>query len=364
MKLLVLAENYSTKEKVSLAYIHTRNLEYVKQGIELDVISFSSTTQYTLDGINIYSLKQFCEKKDVSDYDLVVSHAPNIRHHCKFINEHYDKIKKIVFFFHGHEVLYTKEAYPKPYDYVKNENRFKSVIKDIYDVFKMIYLTKFFNKTIEKAEFIFVSEWMYQQFKKNIKLDEAKYKEKSHIIYNGLGEVFSLNNYDRDCEKKYDFITIRNMLDGSKYCIDVVNNLAKKNPNMKFLVVGKGKFFEYNEAPSNLTYELKNLNHAEIIEYLNASRCALMPTRTDAQGVMMCEMAVFGIPVITSDIYVCKMVLGDVENVDFINNNNTDVNLKEKLVNLVNKKYSKSDKFSYNNTILKEIKVFDSLINK
>ena len=58
MKLLVLAENYSTKEKVSLAYIHTRNLEYVKQGIELDVISFSSTTQYTLDGINIYSLNQ------------------------------------------------------------------------------------------------------------------------------------------------------------------------------------------------------------------------------------------------------------------------------------------------------------------
>ena len=33
-----------------------------------------------------------------------------------------------------------------------------------------------------------------------------------------------------------------------------------------------------------------------------------MPTRADAQGVMACEMATFGIPLITSNIDVCKEV--------------------------------------------------------
>jgi len=363
MKVLVLAEQYSTKDKVSQGFIHTRNVEYVKNGIELDVISFSSKeNNYVLDGINVYSLNGFYDKKNVEEYDLVISHAPNVRNHCRFINNNYSKIKKIVFFFHGHEVLYSKEIYPKPYDYVKKEKKLKEMIRDLYDIYKIQYITKFFKKTLEKSYYVFVSEWMYDQFKKNIKIEENLYKNKSSIIYNALGEIFIKESYDVDKKKDYDFITIRNMLDGSKYCIDVVNELAKNNPDLKFLVVGKGEFFEHYEAPENLSYELRNLNHKEIIEYLNRANCALMPTRADAQGVMMCEMATFGIPVITSDIYVCKLVLGDLDNVDFINNNDTQVDLRLKLNKLKSKFSKKSDKFSYNNTIMKEINLFSNIV--
>ena len=62
------------------------------------------------------------------------------------------------------------------------------------------------------------------------------------------------------------------------------------------------------------------MNHDEIVEMLNLSRYALMPTRTDAQGLMMCEMAAFGIPVITSDIPVCHEVFDGFKNVFFISN--------------------------------------------
>lgn len=367
MKILVLAENYSTKDRVMLGYIHTRNIEYVKKGINLDVISFSSKIDnYVLDGINVYSLRKFNEIKNVGDYDIVISHAPNLKHHCKFLNKNYSKIKKIIFFFHGHEVLYIKEIYPKPYDYVKRniKAKFKMRISNLYDVFKIRYLSCFFKKYIDKSNYIFVSEWMYDQFRKNIKINESEYKSKSHIIYNVLGEVFLNNSYDKKAKKEYDFITIRNMLDGSKYCIDVVNRLAKENPNFEFLVIGKGDFFKHNEAPKNLKYELKNLNHKEIIKYLNNARCALMPTRADAQGVMMCEMATFGIPVITSDIFVCQKVLGDLPNVELINNDDNKINLTKILSKLENKKYEKNNKFSYENTILKEIKVFESLLEK
>ena len=33
-----------------------------------------------------------------------------------------------------------------------------------------------------------------------------------------------------DIPKKYDYITIRGNLDGSKYGVDIVNNIAKANP--------------------------------------------------------------------------------------------------------------------------------------
>ncbi len=120
--------------------------------------------------------------------------------------------------------------------------------------------------------------------------------------------------------------------------------------------MGKGKFFEHYEKAPNLDVELKNLTHNEIVQYLNNAKYALMPTKADAQGVMMCEMATFGIPVITSDIYVCKAVLGDLENVRFINNNLKDTNLSKIIENLEPSK-QKPDKFSYDNTISKEIEL-------
>lgn len=364
MKVLVLAEKYSTESQVSQGFIHTRNCEYIKNGISVDVISFAyEGEKYILDGISVYSLKCFKESNKIEDYDIVISHAPNIRHHCKFINDNYKSIKRIIFFFHGHEVLYSKEIYPNPYSFVKKENRIKEMVRDLYDIYKLHYISCFFKSKLDKSTYIFVSEWMYDQFKKNIKIDENLYKNKSYIIYNALGETFIDNSYDTKCEKEYDFITIRNMLDGSKYCIDVVNKLAINNPELKFMVIGKGEFFNYNKAPKNLTYKLENLNHQEIINYLNKARCALMPTRADAQGVMMCEMATFGIPVITSDIPVCKMVLGDVENVSFINNDKPDVDLKL-LLKQNNNSIKKHDKFSYTNTILKEIEIIRECVKK
>ena len=50
--------------------------------------------------------------------------------------------------------------------------------------------------------------------------------------------------------------------------------------------------------------------------------------RADAQGVMACEMATFGIPLITSNIDVCKEVFEGFENVAFIDNNDENTDIK------------------------------------
>ena len=121
-------------------------------------------------------------------------------------------------------------------------------------------------------------------FIKFVGLDPEIISNRKHIIYNCIGEQFERNNYKVEKQKEYDFITIRNNLDGSKYGIDIVTRIAKNNPQYKFCVVGKGDFYKFNKKPQNIEWIDKHLSHEEIIDFLNKSKCALLPTRADAQG--------------------------------------------------------------------------------
>ena len=86
-----------------------------------------------------------------------------------------------------------------------------------------------------------------------------------------------------------------------------------------------------------------------MIDLLNKSRCALMPTRTDAQGVMACEMATFGIPLVTTDLPVCHEVFDTFVNVQYIANNRK-INCKD-LLNKVNFIFKKNCEYFIENTI-------------
>jgi len=150
-------------------------------------------------------------------------------------------------------------------------------------------------------------------------------------------------------------------MDNSCYAIDIVNELAKNNPEYRFLIIGKGKYFEHNNKASNITLIDKVLKHNEIIEFLNQSKCALMPTRRDTQGLMACEIATFGIPLITSNIPICHEIFDSFQNVTFIDNNDIDKNDLKKLYESISGKKGKNDKYFYKNTCSKEIELFNKV---
>jgi glycosyltransferase involved in cell wall biosynthesis len=90
-----------------------------------------------------------------------------------------------------------------------------------------------------------------------------------------------------------------------------------------------------------------------------------MPTRTDAQGVMMCEMATFGMPVITSDMDVCHEVLGEFDNVRFIQPDNSQADIVALLNELEEGlPYAKNNKYFNNNTSGKELELILSIGKK
>lgn len=360
MKVLVLTQAYPTPDgDVSLAYVRTRNVFYKSQGAYVDIINFNTKTEYRMDDLNVYPLKWF-HKEYSSFYDLLICHAPNLRSHYKFLKKYGNLFPKKVFFFHGHEVLKKNKVYSKPYYYVK-KNAFQNILRDIYDDIKLTMWKKYFKNNHTSCHLIFVSNWMRDEFYKWVKISPSVLKGHEHITYNSVGEVFEKNNFLLETPKKYDFVTIRSVLDGSKYAVDIVNNLALNNPNYKFLLIGKGEFFNYYKKAPNLIWIDKRINHQEMLKYLNESSCALMPTRTDAQGVMMCEMAAFGIPVITSDIPVCHEVFDNLETVRFIDNKNEGKESIASIYESIRGLSKKHTRYYFTKVTMEEFKILRSI---
>ena len=366
MKILVTDACYASSDKTfSVFFVRGRNVYYKQRGIDVTVLDFSAEEDTLIDDIPIISLESY--KKDYANrkFDILICHAPNIRNHYLFLKKFGNKFKNIVFFFHGHEVLRVSKVYPKPYSYIKDSSWYKKMLRDIYDIFKLNIWRNYFKKVVKKSYFVFVSNWMYEEFLRWVRIDEKLIEPKTKITYNTVGEIFEKESYNYKTPKEFDFITIRGNLDGSKYCVDIIIDIARSFPQYKFCIIGKGNFFIFHSIPENVTWINMHLNHREVTSYLDRSTCALMPTRTDSQGLMACEMATYGIPLITSDISVCHEIFEEFNNVEYINNNNYLTRFKEKYSKLVeNIPYNKQDKYFSENACEKEVQLFEYIISK
>lgn len=353
MKALVLARNYpELNGSRQLYYVHSRNINYVKAGMNVTVINFGIKKGYYIDGIRVISLSEFTKEEE--SYDILILHAANLKHHYRFLLLYGNKFKKKMFVYHGHEILHYYDYYPKPYDYVSKFYGTKRVLRNLYDDVKLIVWNKYIKKHANDIRLIFVSEWLYKVFLNETRLQESDLCNNAVIIPNSIGMFFEENNYSPS-NIKYDYISIRGMLDGSKYCADIVTELAEKYPDKKFCLIGRGEFFKHYRKPDNLDWIDKVLTHEEVAQYVNSSKVALMPTKQDTHGLMACELAAFGIPVITSDIPICREVFSDCPTAYFIDNNNPVLDEIDKYTNCAVDTGYRWNRFYSQNTIQKEI---------
>lgn len=365
MNILVLAQYYPMPGiSAGAMYIHMRNKYYTAQGANVTVLNFQAKECVVYDGIRIITRDSFANMKNKNKFDILVLHAANLKNHYRFLKKYGNLFAHYVFVFHGHEVLRLRTAYPPKYLWKPQSNLVRVMARDVYDSIKLHIWKKFFedSSNVKKSQLIFVSQWMQNEFLKNTGVNADGLRDRMHIIYNSVGKAFEQNVYMGE-KFQYDFVTIRRNIDGEKYCVDVVNSLAKANPQYRFLVVGRGELFQHIEKADNLTWQDKNLFHNEMFDILNQCRFALMPTKTDAQGLMMCEMATFGIPVITSDIPVCHEVLDDFDNVEFVSNTGMDdlTPLVEKL-EMLSKKNIRNEKFFEENTSGEEYRLLKKIV--
>lgn len=362
MRILELCANYpGPNEKAALSYVKARNHTYREHGInDITILNFSlEKGSYVEDGFNVISLTDYREKYANEKFDILICHAPNLRNHYTFLKNYQKRFDKVVFFFHGHEVLDINKEYPKPYPYL-GSRKIKMLINRIYDPIKFKIWKSYFTKQKNNVTLIFVSKWIENKFQEYLKLSLDNIKANHVIIHNNISRRFELEDYHPETEKKYDFITIRSNLDDPKYAVDVVNELAKANPQYRFLLIGRGEFFMHYKKATNIEQIEQYLTPDEIVNLLNQSKCALMPTKNDTQGIMACEMATLGMPTITSDIEVCRLVFEGFTNVAFISNNDKSIDL-EPIVNRLKPAVEKNKKYFAQNTICEEIKLIRNL---
>lgn len=353
MKILVLCEQYASLAEVyKMAWAHSRNTEYAKKGHQVHVLNFNAHTPYHYDGVEV--LTKDAIGYDLTDYDIVISHAPNIKNHFFFLLR--VKLKKIIFFFHGHEVLYTEIDYPEAYKFKRKDFFFRSV-KSIYDFIKIKLIKLLIHSLLkEKSHLIFVSTWMRLQYEKNINIKLAK--SSYSVIANPVWHDFVDRNYIAPKHSdKIKVLTLRK-LDNSKYAMDLVLEVAKNNLDVDFYVYGNGDFFKHFSKPDNVFHEAKLIHQSDLADFFNGFDIALLPTRYDSQGVLACEMATYGMPLITSDIDVAKEMLNNFENVIFMNNCCPESIRVTDIYHSFTSPVDKKLKFSPSATVARELKVF------
>ena len=357
-KILVTCVDYPNGHNRALQYVHVRNKGYAEAGMHVEVLNFSAKQDYEHEGICVYSyatIKKNIEK--FRDY-ILVCHAPNIRNHYRFIKKYQNVFIDIVFFFHGHEIVEQLKVYPKPYEF-KKLSAVKKLMISTYDKLKIKVWKWYFHKKNTTSKLVFVSNSLLREFRNNMKFQQNDLLNRAIVINNSVGCVFEQYEYDWSYPKRYDFITIRSDIDSSVYCVDLICRIAEKNKNKSFLLIGKGNYFEYNQCPCNLVHINTSLPQNKLIEYINSSKVALMPTRRDSQGVMVCELATFGIEVVTSDLGVCHEMFDDFDNVTML----SEIDIEKEIMGYssLNERKNSNFRFYRCNTILKEIKLLERL---
>lgn len=309
-------ESYPTvRNPYAQMWAHTRNAAYVAMGHTVDVFVFSGQQPYRFQGVSVYPVKHIANRNRLEQYDVIVVHQPNLRDHLRFLIARRRKTP-VVYFFHGHEALISDLDYPPPYPYMPAK-RLPTLVRRLYDRLKVRILRRWFESNYAvKSGIVFVSNWMKNKFIERVGIDPEG-RLPVEIIPNPVNPVFIERSYNWSSEKERDFICLR-QLDQPKHSVDKVVELAEANPHLTFTIYGKGRYFLYNKKPSNVEWIDRYLLPEEMPDVFDRHRCAVMPTRVDSQGVMMCEMATYGIPVITTDLDVCRDALGGFRNVMFL----------------------------------------------
>ena len=112
--------------------------------------------------------------------------------------------------------------------------------------------------------------------------------------------------------------------------------------------------------PENLTIIQQFFRAEDIVNLLDKYKAGILFTRWDSQGILACEFAAYGIPLITSDLPICHEMLKDYPNVAFVSNNlDFDLNtiLKE-----IPQATEKNIRFTYEETAQQELNLIYDIL--
>lgn len=304
--ILIVTPSYPTEEnKYFGGFVHSRVKAYKESGIQFDLVcahDYPNTCTYNFEGIdvtrtNFFGLRQILSKKK---YRTILLH---------FFDDRYAQIldacdmseTNLYFWIHGPETLY--------WDWSKMTDLYFTQETQLNDLFIQKFknndnLIKRYNG-YPNVHWVFVSEWIKQHSEEliNIKFNN------SVVIPNYVDEKnFDFVEKNPELRKKVFFV--RRFENISKYAIDInvrtILELSRREffDDLEFNIYGTGEFYDTLIEPikdfPNVKLHKNFLTHKDISKVHKENGIGLFATRYDAQGVSMCEAAMSGLAIVSS----------------------------------------------------------------
>lgn len=317
---LVIVPEYPSYANLYLcAFAHSRNREYVKEGVNVQVFAVNPAiwyqTLYEKDNVPVIKgtyqdlKKVLCKHQ----YKVVVTHFVDEYLFPIFDGNIYNN-EKLIFICHGPETVYR-------YLVNKCRNYFTPPIKepinsDEFDL-KDYYVKKYAIK--DNVEWVFVSEWLkdYSESEQGIKFKNTK------VINNIIDEnLFPYKKKNADLRKK--ILVIRKFDNICQHSLDqvvmAIRELSRRKcfKDMEFSIYGDGSYYDELTAPlkglDNVHLYRRFIPNEKIHEVHAEHGIMLLPSRHDTQGVSMGEAASSGLAVVGSNVTCLPFFMNEQEN--------------------------------------------------
>lgn len=303
---LVITPSYpSLENKYFGGFVHSRLKAYKESGIKFDVACcyfYENLTQYEFEGIRVLKL-HFSKLRTLlqeKKYKRILVH---------FFDRNYAQIfdgidlteTKLFLWVHGPETLYRD--WPKfMTKYFESEYKITEYDESIFK--NNDKLIKRYNNN-PNVTWIFVSDWIKRQSEQLIGI-----KFKNYVVIPNIVDENTFQYVPKTADQRKKIFFLRRFDNIDKYAIDVnvrtILELSRRRifEDLEFNIYGIGDFYDELVDPirkfSNVHLYPRFLNHDEIAKIHRENGIALFATRYDAQGVSMCEAAMSGMVVVSS----------------------------------------------------------------
>lgn len=317
---LVIVPNYPDYVNLySCAFAHSRNKEYIKNGVNAQVFVVNETiwyqTKYERDNVPIIKgtygdLKQLLT---THQYKVIVTHFVNEKLFPIFDGNIYHN-QELLFICHGPETVYRyltnkiRPYFTPPYR--------EPVDSPIYDK-KDYYVKKYAQK--ENVHWIFVSDWLkdFSEKEQGIKFKHAE------VINNIIDEeLFAYVQRTKEDRKK--ILVVRKFDNISQHSVDqvvlAILELSRREffKDLEFDIYGDGGYYDELLEPvknlENVHLYRRFIPNEELGQIYKEHGIMLLPSRHDAHAVSMGESASTGLVVIGSNVTSNPYFMNETEN--------------------------------------------------
>ena len=304
---LVITPDYPSTHNLYLcAFAHSRNREYVKAGLKIQVASISPMNwyqaAYKIDDVPVFSGRPLDLKNLLNrhQYKVVVVHF--VDEYLYPIFDGYIQNERLIFICHGPETVFRYLPNRCGQYFVKELPELDT--SSGFDC-KEKFVTRYARK--ENVDWVFVSEWLKDFSEKML---NTKFIN-SHIIYNTINEEL-FPYIPKSVEHRKKILVLRKFDNVRQHSIDqvtrAIEELSRRDffSDLTFEVYGDGNYYDVLTGPlekySNVHLHRTFVPNDQVHKLHAQNGILLIPSRHDAHAVAMSEGASSGLVVIGSDV--------------------------------------------------------------